>query len=120
MRTLLKRAIGATSVCVLAAGMVFGAHAFTKKADNKVSEEKNELAVKKTDLKSGEQWFIFMGGDPNSPSNYQLHSDGTQSPSECVTEETEVLCSLKAQPSASNPNQPNLATTIESRYTPEN
>ena len=40
MRTLLKRAIGATSVCVLAVGMVLGANAFTKKADSKVSEEK--------------------------------------------------------------------------------
>lgn len=48
MRTLLKRAIGATSVCVLAVGMVLGANAFTKNENNKVSEERSELAVKKT------------------------------------------------------------------------
>lgn len=40
MRTLLKRAIGATSVCALAVGMVLGANAFTKKGENSAFKEK--------------------------------------------------------------------------------
>ena len=54
MRTLLKRAIGATSVCALAVGMVLGANAFTKK-------DRVELHKVVEEVLQNETWY-FTGG----------------------------------------------------------
>lgn len=110
MKTLKSKIIAGVSALTLVAGSFFIVNAM---------EKKTELPTSKT-VQAGEQWFKYIGGNPALPSSYELHGDGSSSPDECVIPPTEQVCSLKAQPSGSNPDQPNMSTVIDTRYTPEN
>ncbi|MEJ5089284.1 hypothetical protein D3C87_1277740 [compost metagenome] len=100
MRTLLKRAIGATSVCVLAAGMVFGAHALIKNDGAKYA-----LPIQ---VLTNQTWH-FNGGPSDLPTDASKY---TLTPGEPCDENPETVCELNAPASAVNPGQPDLSAMI--------
>lgn len=123
MATLNIKALSA-GISLFALFMVgtISAKANTHEEDKKEKEKKEVKAgSEKIETVANELWFEFTGGDPSSPSDYILHNDdGSESPSICQPEPTELVCAVKALPSASNPMQPDLSTVTETRYTPDN
>ncbi|CDT01208.1 exported hypothetical protein [Sphingobacterium sp. PM2-P1-29] len=106
MRTLLKRAIGATSVCALAAGMVLGANAFTK------NERGKEFKAVDKVLKT-EQWH-FKGAALPSENNISDPLQYESGNSSTCNEIVETACNIKAPESSTNPGQPDLTSTVGS------
>lgn len=63
---------------------------------------------------SGEKWFHFDGTSPadlNDPAMYSLDGDGS-SPTVCTSQTLTYRCEILAQPSAGNPDQPDISTKI--------
>ena len=98
MRTFLKRAIGATSVCALAAGMVLGANAFTKN---------EEMQVVKTDPELKE-WH-FNGTSNSEKLDASKYSEYSSEPCGGVEQ---TICIVLAPEDTSNPGQPNMSHQV--------
>ncbi|MEN5194367.1 hypothetical protein [Sphingobacterium faecium] len=110
MRTLLKRAIGATSVCALAAGMVLGANAFTKN-----DGEKEVAKVDKT--VTTQQWHLKNNeplSNAKNASAYELVSSMNTLP-DCDGI-PEVPCTIEFD--TSNPSTPDLQSYLNTFQDP--
>ncbi|MFD2905842.1 hypothetical protein [Sphingobacterium anhuiense] len=108
MRTLLKRAIGATSVCALAVGMVLGANAFTKNENNKVSEEKKAETMLTFEYKAPLGSLTpYSDANVKNPSNWKEASEQCPSP---ATEE--IPCSIRV-PESHTLGTPGTNATID-------
>ena len=107
MRTLLKRAIGATSVCALAVGMVLGANAFTKNEDfSAVKETKAETMVTFR--------YEAPSTDPYTEASVQDVANWKEAADQCPISGDEAPCSIQVPLSkvVGTPGQPGLSATI--------
>ncbi|HCU46016.1 MAG TPA: hypothetical protein DF610_15210 [Sphingobacterium sp.] len=109
MRTLLKRAIGATSVCALAAGMVLGANAFTKK-------DRVELHKVAEEVLQNETWY-FTGGSSDDPTDPNLYTQTP--PTDGCLAPYQKVCEIQApndgsdKPKMDAPINPSSSETVE-------
>ena len=105
MKTLKSKIIAGVSAFLVLFGVVFAVDAMEKNAEKKV--EKKVIT---------EQWFDYTSSSTNPtdydlPGNYHLSSNPSTGQN-CLSG-NDIRCKIKAQPSATNPDQPDMDTVVE-------
>ena len=103
MKKIIKKVLSATGVVALILGVAIGASAFGKK--NKIHQVETPVKVKAID-----QTWQYNGSSSDSPTDPSKYSLSSGQP--CGTL-LETVCKLNAPASSSNPNQPDMAASVD-------